>query len=114
MRGARADVRSGGTFGACDELGHPADGAGGFSSPASVPSTRFARPMFCRSASDEHEVTTSPRRIGPCASCVEKIEAPSWLAHDVQNRKPSCAPGGLYASSLSSVLTTPSDVVSRG
>ena len=35
------------------------------------------------------------------ASCVEKIEAPAWLAHDAQKRKPSSAsPGGLNASSL--------------
>ena len=37
-----------------------------------------------------------PRRIGPCASCVAKTEAPAWFAHDAQKRKPSSAsPGGL-------------------
>src|SRR5262249_45041286 len=94
-RGAPAEVRSAAAFGAAVEPGHTVVGAGGLSRLDSVPSTGFAAPMFCSSASDAHDVTTRPRRTGPWASCVEKMDAPAWLAHDVQNRKPSSEPGGL-------------------
>ena len=41
---------------------------------------------FSSSRSESHEETTAPRRIGPCASCVEKMFDPTWFSHEAQNR----------------------------
>src|SRR3954453_12525303 len=87
-------------------LGQTSDSAGAFSSVNSVLSAGFVATTWLSSAGLSQEVTTRPRRIAPCASWVEKIEAASWFAHEAQNRKPSSGPDGLKASSLNRAFTT--------
>src|SRR3954469_21793589 len=87
-------------------LGQTFDSAGAFSSVNSVLSGGFAATTWFSSDRLSHDVITRPRRIGPCASWVPKIVLASWLAHAVQNRKPSSAPFGLNASVFSRAFTT--------
>ena len=52
---------------------------GALSSPMIVPSCGLAAATASSSCALEHDSTTRPRRIGPCASAVEKIALPAWL-----------------------------------
>ena len=58
--------------------------------------------------------TTTPRRIGPCASCVAKIEFVRWLSQRGRTGSPRRLPGGLYASALRNAFSTSNDVVRSG
>jgi hypothetical protein len=52
----------------------------------STSSCGFVSVTLSSSASEPHDATTVPRRIGPCASWVEKIDAPAWFSQEAQNR----------------------------
>src|SRR4051812_18878596 len=75
-----------GVVGACELFGHAAEFSGAPSSEISVPSCG----LFCATdgsrLSVEHDASTEPRRIGPCASASEKIAFALWFAHATQKR----------------------------
>src|SRR3712207_2264486 len=51
-----------------------------------APSAGLAWVTALSVVSVEHETRNVPRRMGPCASCVENSDAALWLAHETQNR----------------------------